>query len=365
MKNYPELHICKKDDASGEWISVFKSDVMKNQDAGQWDPISIPCKSVCGENYNKKIRLYVYNDQKETLQDKREVVKNFYKIGYAEATVNQIQSMRNEILTLKPCNPKVARAGNLIIRSASLFEKLTFFGQIMKGLRFNLACAISFASSNRPPRDSKSLHYTPFGQSNAYQATMGAIGGAIEPYSDGRPFHAWGLAAKYNRILSHCFPLTINGNKDLAGLRDLQNAYYGIFENIVFDKPVSIVPSTRQAISLVAGSKNPADYLVFVIMVNEVPVDLDEFIDLLYDNQMEPISVVVVGIGDDEFKEMGTKLSPGMLKNSKEMVFDRDVALFIKFNDYGMQALDQFMSTALITVTDQAVHWVDVNVNFV
>ena len=268
-------------------------------------------------------------------------------------------------MVLKPFNKNVARAGNIIIRSAYLFERLTFFGQLRSGLRFNFACAIDFAASNRPPRDPKSLHYTSFGQLNAYQATISAIGSAVEPYSDGRPFHAWGFGAKYNRILSHCFPLMLNGNKDLNGLKELQNAYWSIFENIVFDRPICVVPSTTQAITQVKGSKNPADYLVFLVMIDGVPTDLDEFVDLLYVNQMEPISVIIIGIGEADFAPLEEKFTPGNLRNSNNQIFERDVACFLRFNNFGMNALDLLMSSAMFAVPDQAVHWVDVNVNFI
>ena len=354
-KNYPELHVCKKDPASGQWIAVYTSEVIKRQDAGQWDPISIPCRSVCGDDYTQHIRLIVYNRENDSS----------YKIGWCEDSVENICKMRNKIMVLKPSNKNTARAGNLIIRSAYLFERLTFFGQIRNGLRFNFACAIDFSATNRPPRDPKSLHYTSFGQLNAYQATIASIGATIESYSDGRPFHAWGFGAKYNRVLSHCFPLMINGNKDLNGLKDLQNAYWSIFENIVFDRPISIVPSTKQAIAQVKGSKNPADYLVFVIMIDGIPSDLDAFINLLYDNQMEPISVIIVGIGDSDFSLLEEKFTPGNLKNSDNQIFERDVAVFLRFSNFGMNALDMLMSTALFSVPDQAVHWVDVNVNFI
>lgn len=352
MKNYPELHICKQENEN-RWASVRCTEVIKRQDAGQWDPISIPCRSICNNDYTKKIRFKVVDHPDEG---------NIVPIGYADASVQEVSQFRNKILTLTPYNPRVARCGNLIVRAATLIERLTFYGQLCKGLRFNFACAIDFASTNRPARDSKSLHYTTFGQDNAYQATMNAIGGAIEPYSDGHPFRAWGFAAKYNRVMSQSFPLTLEGSEELAGLKALQNAYWNIFESIVFDKPVLIVPSLQMAINRVKGSRNPGNYLVFLILLANIPDDLEDFIDLLYQSQMEPISVIIVGIGDTDFTLLEQSFETGKLVNSAGKSFDRDVAVFLRFNNFGMNGLTMLTSSALFSIPDQAMHWFEVNI---
>lgn len=352
IKNYPELQILKYDENIKDWASIYSSECVKRSDVGQWAPILLPCRLVCEDDYNREIKLVVIN---------AEPGKEKYPIGYCHMTIKEISECRNKKIVLIPADPKKARAGNLIIRAATLIERSTFYGHIKNGLRFNFACAIDFNISNRPPRDSKSLHYTTVGEMNPYQTCMTEIYSAIEPYCDGRSFHAWGFAAKYKRVLNHCFPLvTHDGSPELNSIRDLQNSYWAIFEFIQFDKPVMICPATQMAINQVKGSKNPADYLVFLILIERVPDDFGDFVDLLYDNQHEPISIVIMGIGEYNFSQFEEYFVPGsFIKNSQGKPFEREFVVFVKYNT--ISNISQLTSTALLCVPEQAIHWVEVS----
>jgi len=353
LKNYPQLAICTQND-HGEWYPVFTSDPVKRSETGQWAPISLPCRLICNNDYNKPIRFLVQNAEQD---------QPVYPIGFKDLTVNMIQASKNTKFSLTPSNPRIARAGYIIIRTATLIERLTFFGHLKAGLRINFSCAIDFASSNKTSRNIQSLHELSVSRKNQYQATMSSIGQAIEPYSDGRKFHAWGFAAKYNGVLSYEFPLkSSDGSDELNGLRDLNNSYRNIVENIKPDMPIRIVPSTIQAIKLVKGKKDPNSYMVHTIMIDDIPVDLDEFMDLLYENQYEPISIVIVGIGEADFTKFEEKCSKGPIRfNTYGAPFEREFFVFLKFSSYGMDSTDLMTSVALYSVQEQALHWVEMN----
>lgn len=354
MKNYPQLVICKRVEEEDDWSPVFSSEIIKRSETGQWAPISLPCRLICDSDYTKPIRLLV--------QD-AEPGKPIIPVGHVDLSVKQAGEAHNLRLGLIPANPKSARAGSIIIRAANLIERLTFYGHIKQGLRFNFACSIDFAASNRPPRDTKSLHYTSIGHKNNYELCIDSIGGIVEQYSEDKHCFAWGFAARMNRQLNHAFSLTsTSGQPKLTGVKDILNAYWRIFEKIQFDKPVSVCPSTSRALELVKGKKDQGCYLVFMLLIDDDPIDLNSLVDLLYLNQFEPISVIVIGIGENEFAKTEEKFRPGIPhKNSQGQEFERDFVIFIRFNDFGSDNIAQLASTALFSIPDQAVHWVEVN----
>lgn len=353
MKNYPQLVISKQG-PNGGWIPVFCSEVIKRSETGQWAPISLPCRLICDSDYSKSIRLAV-----QDAEPNHKVIH----IGHVDIPVKVAGEARNLRLGLIPSDPKMARAGSLIIRASILIERLTFYGQLEKGLRFNFCCAIDFSSNNRPQRDPKSYHYSSHNQLTPYQILIKEIGELVEQYSDEQICYGWGFAARLNRQVCQTVPLCDeNGKSELHSVHDLLNSYMALFDKILFDKPILISPSTTCAINLVKGKKNPGCYLVFLIMISEDPSDLSQFNDLLYENQYEPISVIIIGLGENDFSKTKEAFKPGMPHyNSKREEFDRDFVTFLRFNDFGNENLAQMTSTALFSVPDQAIHWAEIN----
>lgn len=353
MKNYPQL-IISKQAPHGGWTPVFSSEIIKRSETGQWAPISLPCRLICDSDYSRSIRLAVQDAEPN---------HKAIPIGHVDIPVKVAGEARNLRLGLIPSDPKIARAGSLIIRAAILIERLTFYGHLMQGLRFNFCCAIDFSSNNRPQRDPKSYHYSSHNQLTPYEMVIQSIGGLVEQYSDDQICHGWGFSARINRQVCYSIPLCDeNGKSELHSIHDLLNAYMAIFDKILFDKPILISPSTTAALNLVKGEKDPHRYLVFLIMISDDPTDLNQFTDLLYQNQYEPISLIIVGLGEGDFSKTEEAFKAGMpIYNSKGEEFDRDFVTFLKFNNFGSDDLTQLASTALFSIPDQAIHWAEVN----
>ncbi|OHT05313.1 hypothetical protein TRFO_26933 [Tritrichomonas foetus] len=353
MKNYPQLVVLKKGQ-NDEWIPVFSSEVIKRSETGQWAPISLPCRLICDSDYSRQIRLLVQDVQKGN---------RIKPIGHVDIPVKLVGEARNMRLGLIPADPIVARAGSIIIRAATLIERLTFFGHLKRGLRFNFSCAIDFSANNRPPRDPKSYHYSSHDQKTPYEITIQSIGGVIEQYSDEQICYAWGFGARINRQICHTISLTDeSGNSQLRSVHKMLNAYSTLFDKISFDRPIAVCPSMNMALNLVKGKKDPRCYLVHVIMISDDPSDLNQFCDLLYVSQNEALSVIIVGIGDSDFAKTEEKFRPGCPhKNSQGAKFDRDFVSFLKYSDFGQENIPQMISTALYSIPEQAIHWAEVN----
>ncbi|KAH0787738.1 Copine family protein [Histomonas meleagridis] len=344
-KNYPQLFICKQDKINNRWVPVYHSEVINRSDSGQWSPISLPCHLLCSNDYSRSIRFLVKNN---------EPGKKIFSIGHCDVPVQLLKDALNLQLGLIPSNKNLARAGIIIIRAATLVERLTFYGNIRKNLRFNFSCSIDFSSS-----DAKSLHYATLGKDNDYESSFKAIGGIVEQYSNTKVCHCWIFGVKMNQQIYHAIPLTNkSGSSDLNRVKELGAAYWRILEKIQFDETCEITPSTLEALELIKGQKDPSKYMVFLILINGDPLDLDKFIDLLFGSQNEPLSVVIVGIGTAEFNQTETKLRESPLKNSEGKEFEREFVKFLKFNDF--ENIDNMTEVALKDVAEQAANWIEI-----
>lgn len=352
MKNYPQLVICKCEE-NGDWTPVFSSEVVHRSDAGQWQPISLPCRLLCDNDYKRKIRIMVQDNEPGNMTR---------AIGHVDVVVEKVGTFRNKQLKLIPAQKNMARAGAIIIRAADIVERLTFFAHLKQGLRFHFACGIDFAAANRPASDKKSLHYILFKHPNAYEKCIESIGEIVEQYSASQVCFAWGFSARINRQLSHEIPLVSEtGQEKLLGVSSMLGAYASVVEKLQFDRPVCVLPSTMKAMRLITGQTKPHDYLVYLLLVQEDPSDLAQFIDYLHANQHQPISIVIIGIGNQGFPKMEERLREGQMKNGDGASFFRELVTFLKYKDFDSDNLAQMAATALDTVPEQAMQWVENN----
>lgn len=352
LKNYPFLQVCKWEMSKKVWVPVFRTKTIKRSECGQWEPFSLACRQLCDNDYSRKIRFVVIDEP----DDKPPI-----EIGHVDVPLKSIGNVRNALLKLVPANPLQARAGEIIIRASTLVERQTFFGHIKNGLRFNFACSIDFSAGNRPARDTKSLHYTAIGQKNCYESCIDCIGGTVEQYSSDKKCRAWGFGAKVNRMLCQVIPLMPQG-KDLIGVKEILNSYWRLFEHLQFDHPICVCQSTLKAFEIMGDHPTISNYLVYLLLIQEDPSDLKEFVDLLYQHQYDPLSVIIIGIGDNDFPQTTSKFpTGGTIINSHSNPFDRDFITFIKFKNFGKEKLDLLTKTACCSIPEQAVHWVEIH----
>jgi hypothetical protein len=294
-----------------------------------------------------------------TARDRMMQHKKPTPIGYCVVPVRVAGAARNLSLGLIPANTQAARAGELIIRAGDLVEKLTFFMHIKKGLRFNFACAIDFAATNRPPSDPKSLHYLRFKHSNVYERIIESIGSVVEQYSIKQVCHAWGFAAKLNRQLSQTIPLlTETGDSDLVGVHQLLASYTALIEKLHFDQPVAIVPSTQEVLKQIQKNTELSEYSVFLILLQDDPVDLAAFVMLVWDHQHDPISILIFGLGNATFQQLLGRFKMGAThRDENGRTFERDVVRFLRYNEWGQDNECQMISTALSHLQQEAIGW--------
>jgi hypothetical protein len=203
------------------------------------------------------------------------------------------------------------------------------------------------------------MHYVIFKHPNAYERVVDAIGSVVEQYSATQTCYAWGFGAKLKRQLCQAIPITNEaGSPALQGVHQLLASYVGLVEKLQFDGPIAIAPVLEEATRLV--TPNTSNYLVFLILLVDDPVDLPKFLETLRNREELPFGVLIVGVGTNPFPLLSDKFRTGVSQVDHEgREYTRDFVKFIKYSEFKNVPISQMVSLALFALRDEAVRWME------
>ncbi|KAF8400078.1 hypothetical protein HHK36_015953 [Tetracentron sinense] len=228
----------------------------------------------------------------------------------------------------------------LFVHKFSESVQHTFLDYVAGGCELNLMVAIDFTASNGNPRLPDSLHYIdPSGRPNAYQRAILEVGGVLQFYDSDRRFPAWGFGARpIDGPVSHCFNL--NGSSDhceVEGIQGILTAYTSALHNVSLAGPTLFGPVINNAALIASQShaNSQQKYFVLLIITDGVITDLQETKDALVKASDLPLSILIIGVGGADFKEMEVlDADKGeRLESSTGRVASRDIVQFVPLRD--------------------------------
>ncbi|CAO2818360.1 unnamed protein product [Amaranthus hypochondriacus] len=235
---------------------------------------------------------------------------------------------------------------NKVLKSQLFVDKFsesiqyTFLDYMAGGCELNFMVAIDFTASNGNPRLPDSLHYIdPSGRPNAYQKAILEIGGVLQFYDSDKRFPAWGFGARpIDGPVSHCFNLNGSSNYcEVEGIQGIMTAYTSALFNVSLAGPTLFgrVVTVATDIAAQALTEGKQKYFVLLIITDGVITDLQETKDAIVNASDLPLSILIVGVGGADFKEMefldgdhGEKL-----ESTTGRVASRDIVQFVPFRD--------------------------------
>ncbi|VAI57562.1 unnamed protein product [Triticum turgidum subsp. durum] len=165
------------------------------------------------------------------------------------------------------------------------------------------------------------------------------IGDILQYYDPAKRIPSWGYGARpIDGPVSHCFNL--NGSTyqpEVEGIQGIMSAYTSALRNVSLAGPTLFGPllSTATAIASQSLTSNQQKYFILLIVTDGVVTDFQETIDAIIKASDFPLSIIVVGVGGADFKEMEF-LDPnkgGRLESSTGRVASRDVIQFAPMKD--------------------------------
>ncbi|PSS07616.1 Protein BONZAI like [Actinidia chinensis var. chinensis] len=214
------------------------------------------------------------------------------------------------------------------------------FLNIQQPLNTNFHPIPSSSASNGNPRLPDSLHYIdPSGRPNAYQRAILEVGEVLQFYDSDKRFPSWGFGARpIDGPVSHCFNLNGSSNYcEVEGIQGIMKAYTSALFNVSLAGPTLFGPviTTASQIARQSLARNQQKYFVLLIITDGVITDLQETKDALVTASDLPLSILIVGVGGADFKEMEILDADKneKLESSNGRIASRDIVQFVPLQD--------------------------------
>ena len=223
-----------------------------------------------------------------------------------------------------------------IFNNSKIYRHYTFIDYIKNGVTIKLTIGIDFTSSNKQPNDPTSLHYLG-GEMNDYELAIRACGTIVAYYDYNQLFPVYGFGAviKGTNTANMCFNINFQKNPDIYTIDNVINEYHHCFDNIILAGPTEFCPLIKKVNDKIRKENNNLKYHILMILTDGIIVDLQQTIDALVEGSFLPLSVIIIGIGNDHFQEMiqldGDEIPLISSKGIKRM---RDLVQFVPFNKY-------------------------------
>ncbi|KAF2312795.1 hypothetical protein GH714_040484 [Hevea brasiliensis] len=319
---------------SGIPIPVCKTEVLKNDHNPIWKPIFLNIQQVGSKDSPLVIEFYNFNSsgKHDLIGEVRKSLADLEKLHSSGKGENLFSPNagghdRNKVLK-----------SQLFVDKFSESIQYTFLDYLKGGCELNFMVAIDFTASNGNPRLPDSLHYLdPSGRLNAYQQAIVEVGEVLQFYDSDKRFPAWGFGARpIDGPVSHCFNLNGSNNHcEVDGIQGIMMSYSSALLNVSLAGPTLFGPviSTAALIASHSLANGGKKYFVLLIITDGVVTDLQETKDAIVKASDLPLSILIVGVGGADFKEMEIlDADKGeRLESSTGRVASRDIVQFVSF----------------------------------
>ncbi|XP_042514738.1 protein BONZAI 3-like isoform X2 [Macadamia integrifolia] len=321
---------------SGSAIPICKTEVVNDNLNPIWKPLRLTMQQFGSKDNPLVLECFDFNDS-----------GNHVLIGKIQKSVADLEKLYKEKTGVNFHLPSSFRNGHEKILKGQLLvdgfsEKMmySFLDYISSGFELNFMVAIDFTASNGNPRLPESLHYIdPAGRLNAYQQAIWEVGDVIQFYDSDRRFPAWGFGGRLSDgVVSHCFNL--NGNardSEVEGVEGIMSVYANTLRNVVLAGPTLFGQVINKAAQIASQSLsyNQSKYFVLLIITDGVLTDLQETKDALVRASDLPLSILIVGVGGADFKDMEIlDADKGVrLESSTGRIATRDIVQFVPMRE--------------------------------
>ena len=263
------------------------------------------------------------NSQQKKIVTKIETVNSF------------IQQFNNIYLVLNIHNYEYQ-----LINKSQLLSQYSFIDYLKNGVQLALTIGIDFTASNGQIDDPKSLHYIAPGVCNDYELAIKLCGMIIAFYDYDQLFPVYGFGAITDaRVqppqVNMCFNINFQQDPNIHTIDNVINEYHNCLRKIVLAGPTQFCPIIRRVIDTIKKENNPLNYNVLMILTDGIIVDQQDTIDAIVEASFLPFSLIIIGIGNDHFREMielDGDHTP--LISTKGVRIMRDIVEFVHFNTY-------------------------------
>jgi len=336
-KSDPFIEILRSTE-SNRYILVHRTEVIKNTLNPQWKPFQLSVRSLCNGDDDRDLRFDIYDWNRS---GSHEIIGSFH------TSVRKLRSGANNENTYDVINKekqkkkgkKYNNSGIVSLDSIKVEIVPSFLDYIRGGTQVNFTLAIDFTGSNGNPNQQSSLHYRdPTGRPNQYQTAIQSVGEIIQDYDSDKMFPALGFGARIppNGQVSHEFFLTLDPkNPYCNGLDEIMAAYFNSLYNVQLYGPTNFSPVIRHVAKFAdAYQTDPNNYFILLIITDGIITDFEETKRSIIEASHLPMSIIIVGVGEEDFSAMDDLDSDDSLLRSGSLVAKRDIVQFVELRKF-------------------------------
>lgn len=358
----PFLNIARINE-DGSWTYVWKSSTIDNSLNPKWNPTKIAMSTLCNGDLDRPLKIDILDWEKNG--------KHNY-MGTVETSCRQLLTSNgggfNVIEPEKKKKKGYVNSGTLVASNVIVEYNPTFTEFIAGGCEISLVAAIDFTASNGDPMNPSSLHFiSPSGAYNSYQNAIASVGSVLQPYDTDQMYPVYGFGAKIRQAdgafsaVQHCFPV-YGGGVEVHGVDGLLQAYKDCLNNVMLSGPTLFGPLINATSQIAAGSNCRQDkqiYTILLIITDGVINDMDATISSIIGASHQPMSIIIVGVGNADFSSMQTLDGDNALLRSGANVAARDIVQFVSYKKFVNGAPSELASSVLAEVPSQLLKYME------
>lgn len=405
MTSCPFFELLRKVDRhdGAKWVKVFQSNVVRSDLNPVWNEATLDLEAICNGDLDRSMKVVIWDHRRsgkhKLLGELETSVQGFvnatrtageqdhisFPVHRQENKISgRVEVMRSSIIggerspsRAKSHTPNTSASTRGSSSRAEVIEEQMaaasisqpvasrvdaprpeFIDYLTGGCQISLAVAIDFTASNGDPRVPGTPHYFHTAGSkqwNDYEKAIFAVGSILAKYDADNKFPVWGFGAKYNDKVRHCFQC--GTDVEVEGVQGIMDAYRGVFRTpLRMSFPTKFTEVIRTAAGYAQHEQEGAreegylSYTILLILTAGNVEDVQETKKHLIAASKEPLSVVILGIGDADFSGMEFLDS-----FDAEVEAGRDITKFVEFNDY--KSYNALTEAVLDEIPDQLVDY--------
>ena len=324
---------------------IYSSESISNE--GTFDKIKIPCYLLSPEY---KIEFYSINNLKKV-------------IASYNMSTDKLQIKTTNIIRLKiPISKDILLS---VQDDSEYLGNYTIFDFLSAGVKIKLSIGIDYTGSNGHPLDSGTLHSIIDDKPNDYERVIKSIGKILSNYSSDQKYPVYGFGAiensnPYNEV-SMCFNINFEENPEIHTLDNVINVYHESLKKLTFSGPTLFSPILYSVINQIKTNNDILEYNILMILTDGVLDDMDNTINALVEGSFEPLSVIIVGIGNADFAKMVIlDGNDNPLISQYNIKWMRDLVQFVPFNKFENDEA-KFNKEILDEISRQIIEFYNVN----
>jgi len=359
--------IISRQTGNAQWTVVFQSEVIKNTLNPNWKATSMAVRELCNGDYGRQLKVDVYDWDDNSDND---------LIGNFTTTLNDLKLAVERKTMFRCVNPKkmskkkYEHSGEIFLKHINIESKPSFLEYIQGGTALNFSVAIDFTASNGDPRKPQSLHYIAPGSpngSNQYATAIRSVGEIIQDYDADKMFPALGFGAKIppSGQVSHEFFLNLRPDSPYcAGIEGILQAYLTSLQSVTLYGPTNFSPVINHVAKFASAYQDGRQYFVLLVITDGIITDIDETKNAIVNASDLPMSIIIVGVGDEDFSAMEYLDSDKAMLRSGGRVASRDIVQFVELRKFvnpgGRWNKEMLAKSVLAEVPKQLVDWMTI-----